>query len=159
MRKLEAEIERRGGDEYVTSQLADGVSVGAVAKGIEVGDHGPISRQFLYNWRNRSEARREGWALAMEAAGEALAEKAGEVLDEVCPEPSAAEVTLASKRSAYLQWLAGKRDERFSDKGPDLSVNVQTVNVGLDHLQALMSHGAMPTAVIEAVPVEALPVG
>jgi hypothetical protein len=146
MRKLEKEIEKRGGDQYVFDLLADGVSVGAVAKGIELEGHGPISRPFLYTWRNRDKTgqRREGWRLALEAAGEAHAERAGEVLDAVGADPSSAEVTLASKRANYLQWLAGKRDERFSDKGPDLNVQVQTVNVGLDHLQALMSHGAMP---------------
>jgi hypothetical protein len=143
LRKLERYVEQQGGDAWIMDQLAAGLSVGQVAAGITLPGHGSISRPLLYNWRNKSEARREGWALAMKLRGHALAEEAGEVLDSlVGTAPSAAEVSLAKSRAEYRRWLAGRLNAEAygEDKQALLNVNL---NVGDLHLDALRRVGHM----------------
>lgn len=159
LHKLIRYVEAKGGDEWLLNRLADGESVGAIAKSIDLPGHGSISRPMLYNWRNKGgEPRREGWRLALKASGHALAEDAGEALNELRGTgATAAEVSLARSRSEYLRWLAGKRNERYGEKATVVDL---TLNVADLHLDALRRHGHMGRPqVVEADVVELLEAG
>lgn len=162
MRKLSRYIESQGGDAYIMDRLAAGESVGKIAKSIILpGETKPISRPFLYSWRNKSEDRRKGWELAMQLSADALAEDAGDILDELAEEyePTSAQVSLARSRSEYRRWLASMRDkEKYGEKKGDVNVNV--LSLGDAHLEVLRKLGqrAEPEQ-IEAADYKVLPPG
>ena len=131
MQALEKLIEDNGGDRWVLDRLANGERVGDVAADCIIEDHGPISRPFLYRWRDRSPDRAAGWKAAMQDAAHAHAEEAGEVWDEVPDDPTTGQVAVARGRSEYKRWLAGKLNEQYREASADL------------HLEALRMHGSM----------------
>lgn len=138
LRKLERWIEERGGMTWVFNQIADGVSVGAIAEQIVLDGHGPISRPYLYVWRDADEERKAGWAAAMKDAAHAHAEKAGEVWDDLPHDPTTGQVQRARGLSEYRRWLAGHRSEEYRK---DTGGGNVILNVGELHLDALRAAG------------------
>ena len=140
LQALGARIEGQGGEAVIFDRIADGETITAICRTYSV------SRRMIYNWIHAGgEDREHGWKLAKELSAEAHAEKAGEVLEDVAGGIiTTADVSLAGKRSAYHQWLAGKRNRK--EFGEDAGkVNVQ-VNVLADlHLDALRKAGSMST--------------
>ena len=138
LQALGARIEGQGGEAVIFDRIADGETITAICRTYSV------SRRMIYNWIHAGgEDREHGWKLAKELSAEAHAEKAGEVLEDVAGGIiTTADVSLAGKRSAYHQWLAGKRNRK--EFGEDAGkVNVQ-VNVLADlHLDALRKAGSM----------------
>lgn len=157
LQKLAALIEAEGGDAFILDRVADGEPVGRIARSIIIpGEDHPISRPFLYTWRNAGGDHREkGWALAMEVSAHALVEEAGEVLEALAGQvaPSSGEVALAKALSEYKRWLATKRNK--AAYGEDKSTHINILNVGGDHLAALrelghMGQGQLPESIPEA---------
>lgn len=143
LRELERYVETNGGDSFVLDRIAAGESVGRIAKSITLPKHGPISRPLLYTWRNRSDERRKGWALAMKASAEALSEDAGDCWDILSDDPTSAQVAKARGMSEYKRWLASVRDrEGFGSAAAAVNLNL---NVGSLHLDALRQVGHMGT--------------
>ncbi len=140
MQALEQLIEDNGGDRWVLDRLANGERVGDIAADCIIKDHGPISRPFLYRWRDRSPDRVTGWKAAMQDAAHAHAEEAGEVWDDVPDDPSTGQVAVARGRSEYKRWLAGRLNEQYRD-GPQVQVGIMAA--GDLHLEALRLHGSM----------------
>lgn len=161
LRALERYIEERGGDTFIFDRIADGESIGKIAKTITLpGQTQPISRPFLYIWRNKGgDERRKGWALAMEASADSAAEDAGDILDELAEEtfdPSSGQVSLARARSEYRRWVASVRNkEKYGDAKSEVNVNL---SLGDLHLDALRKFGSRSEPEeIEAADYELLP--
>jgi len=140
MRGLEALVTANGGDRWILDRIANGERIGDIAKDCVVKKHGPVSRHFLYRWRDKSQDRKEGWRAAMKDAGHAYAEGAGEVWDEVGEEPSSAEVAVARGKSEYKRWLAGRLNDEYRD-GPQIQIGIAAA--GDLHLDALRRFGSM----------------
>lgn len=156
LQAINKKIEELGGDEWVFDQIADGKAIGKIAELVG------CSRPYLYNWRDQKgpgrEERKRLWAEAIKASAEAHAEKAGEVLDDLSSKDLLipADVTLATARSKYSQWLAGVRDkEAFGDAKGQVNLNL---NFGQLHLDALRQAGSMARVkaaeVVELMPAE-----
>jgi hypothetical protein len=159
MRELTRWLQAEGRDpeRYILDQLASGVSVGKVAAGIVLPRHGPISRPFLYQWRDKGgPERKEAWRLAMKASGEAHAELAGDVLD--LPDGFQREELGAAKaKSEYHRWMAGLRDKSLVEP-QQAAVNLN-LSLGSLHLDALRQAGSMDRQQISGPPArEAIPV-
>ncbi len=139
---MEQFIEDNGGDRWVLDRLANGDRVGDIAADCIIKKHGPISRPFLYRWRDRTDDRRAGWKAAMQDAAHAHAEEAGEVWDKVAEleDPTTGQVAVARGRSEYKRWLAGRLNEEYRD-GPQVQVAI--LAAGDLHLDALRLHGSM----------------
>jgi hypothetical protein len=144
LRKLEKWIKDRGGDRWVLDQIADGVAVGKIAAQVDLPGHGAISRPLLYEWRNRSEDRKQGWAAAMKDAAHAHAEKAGECWEDLPEDPTTGQVQKARGMSEYRRWLAGHRNEEYAAQKQGAGL---VVNVGTLHLDALRQAGHVTPAV------------
>lgn len=146
LRKLTALIEAEGGDAFILDRIADGEPIGRIARSITIpGEGHPISRPFLYTWRNSGgEHRRKGWTLAIEVSAHALVEEAGEVLEALAGQvaPSSGEVALAKALSEYKRWLATKRNRAVYGE-EKAGVNVNILNVGGEYLAALRAFGHM----------------
>lgn len=153
LRKLSKQIEERGGDEHVFDMLRSGMSVRRIAETFDVPGHGGISRPLMYRWRDRSEERKAGWAKAMREGAHALAEDAGDVLEDLPEDPTSAQVAKAKGISEHKKWLAGLRDRDSYGAGPSTVVGV----VGLPelHLNALRAVGHMDHRRLQAAPEEA----
>jgi len=142
--KLGREIEERGGEEYIFDQIASGVSIGKIAQSFGV------SRRLLYRWRDERHAphRPAMWADALKLSGEAHAEAGLDDLDK----PGVllgTEVQMITQRSKYRQWLAGKRDPQFAEKGIELNFNV-----GELHLRAVENAKQLGTVEAEVLEIE-----
>jgi hypothetical protein len=163
MRKLTKYIEDRGGDQWIMDRIAAGESVGKICKSIILpGDSQPISRPFLYTWRNKRDERRVGWQLAMQVSADAHAEMAGDILDDLAEEldPSSAQVSLAKSRSEYKRWLARVRDRDKYGEEKQQALNVNILTAGDLHIDGLRRLGARPEPeAIETVEVELLEEG
>jgi hypothetical protein len=142
LRKLSRLIQQQGGDRFILDRIADGESVGRIAKSITLpGEATPISRPFLYSWAHADDDRWEGWQLAVKHSGEALAEKAGDVFEDLPEGFDKDQLGKAKAQSEYYRWMARMRDrEGFGDRqSPDTVVNI--LSVGEQHLAALMEKG------------------
>lgn len=150
LRRLSRLIEQQGGDRFILDRIASGESVGRIAKSITLpGASQPISRPFLYTWKDADDDRAEGWAAAMLMSGEALAEKAGDVFEDLPEGFDKDELGKAKAQSEYYRWLARMRDkEGFGEKTAQVEVNI--LSVGEQHLAALMERGKRN---VEALPV------
>jgi hypothetical protein len=111
-----------------------------------------VSRPFLYVWKlaRAHPERVELWEAALRASGEVHVERAQrELYRKGLATPS--DVALAKARSEYHRWVAGKRDDRFSEK-TRLEVSG---TVGMLHLQALQQRGSMSLApTLQSLPAE-----
>lgn len=85
----------------------------------------------------------------MVASGEALAEKAGDVFEDLGESFDKDDLGKAKAQSEYYRWLARMRDkEGFGEKsGPDVQVNI--LSVGEQHLAELMAVGQRHIAPVE----------
>lgn len=152
-------VEAHGGDDWVFSFVEEGHSMRKVAELT-----GCSSRGMLYNWiKNGGEARRAKLNAARKISAHCHAEDAGEVLDDLAQEGviSSADVSLASSRARYKQWLAGMRNREEYGEKAGVEINL---SVGDLHLDALRRNSAgvvaplPPSApVLEAEVVEMLP--
>lgn len=159
LRKLAAEIEKRGGEEWIFGEFIGGRSIGEIMR--ELG----FSRTYFYAWMKEGSeeqraARAEAYHQAKILSAEAHVEQAGEILDDLAEQGGVtpAEVQIAIARSKFRQWLAGKRDGQYSDqKGAGMSL---TINVGQLHLDALRQAGRMSgAAAIEVLDAELIEAG
>ena len=162
MKQLCKYIDARGGETFITDRISAGESVGTICKSIKLpGEAQPISRPFLYTWRNKGgDERRRGWALAMKVSADAIAEEAGDILDELAVEhdPSSAQVALARSRSEYRRWLAKTRDRDKYGEDRQAAVNVN-LNIADLHFASLRELGQRPAPmeIIDAEVIKELP--
>lgn len=130
--ELTAQDELTPGEVYFFGRVAAGAKMGEIAK--EFG----VSRPWLYTWmkdRRRREVREPAYQDAKRAAADYHAEEAGNVLDEVAPGSSSADVSLAGKKSDHHRWLATVLDrEQYGPKGQEVNVSL---DLGQLHIQAL----------------------
>lgn len=142
VRRLETWIAEHGGGGYVYDRIAAGESIRQIAERIVLpGAAEHISRPMLYRWRNRDPERRRLWAEAMADSSHALAEDAGDVLEQVSADPTSAQVSKAKGIAEHKRWLAAKRNRDDYGDGPQTQINVLTA--GDLHLDALRRHGHM----------------
>jgi hypothetical protein len=143
-------VEENGGDEWVFGYVAEGLSMKKVAAKV-----GASSRGLLYSWIDAGgEARKKALKVARAISAHSIAEDAGEILDELADSltpVTSADVSLASSRAKYRQWMAGmrNRDEYGDQSGVQINVSV-----GDMHLDALRRNGAAQIPVIEAEVIE-----
>lgn len=130
-------VEANGGDDWVFSFVEDGLSMKRVAE-----ETGCSSRGLLYSWiKLGGDERKARLKAARKISAHSLAEDAGEVLDSLADEQviTSADVSLASSRARYKQWLAGMRNRE--DYGEKAGVEIN-LSVGELHLDALRRHSA-----------------
>ncbi|MEE8607922.1 MAG: hypothetical protein V3S55_09965 [Nitrospiraceae bacterium] len=127
-------------EDEIFEAVAEGLSITKVCEQFQI-----TSRKMFYDWKGKEGPRQDKYTAARLIAGEVHAEKAGEILDKL-GEPgkfiTGPDVSLATARSKYQQWLAGVKDrDQFGpqDKGATLNLNF-----GDQHFEALMSPGARP---------------
>lgn len=150
---LIAEIDRAGGWQVLLDRWLDGESWSKIARDFKV------SRAMLVEVRDldtttmtasdgERKSVRDILSRLRETRAEALAEAAGDVLDDVDTIGTLAgvysreEIALAKMRSEYRRWLAGKEDSRYADHGKGGTSIV--LNVGSLHLAALRQRTAPP---------------
>lgn len=136
-------VEANGGDDWVFGFVAEGHSMRKVAELT-----GCSSRGLLYSWiKLGGDERKRRLTEARKLSAHCVAEDAGEILDNLATSTtpiSSADVSLATSRARYRQWLAGMRNrEEYGDKA-GVEVNI---TVGEMHIDALRRHSA---AAIEA---------
>lgn len=126
-RALEKKIEELGGIEFVSSHIAEGMTIGRLAEFIE------CSRPMLSFWINQTEERKEAVLKARKLKAEKLAEDALDIAD-MADESSATAVNKARLQVDTRKWMASKLDpDNFGDKqGPQVNISI-----GDMHLQAL----------------------
>lgn len=126
-RALEKKIEELGGIEFVSSHIAEGMTIGRLAEFIE------CSRPMLSFWINQTEERKEAVLKARKLKAEKLAEDALDIAD-MADESSATAVNKARLQVDTRKWMASKLDpENFGEKqGPQVNISI-----GDMHLQAL----------------------
>ena len=120
---------------------------------LEIATELGVSKTALYCWLDAGEGRRDALDKARKAAASELAEQAGQVLDELVDDEdlTAPKVQLATQRSGFKRWLAGKWDDRFSDRPAGVQVNI---GIGELHLDALRVRGSLPDPVGPVVEAE-----
>jgi hypothetical protein len=127
-RALEKKIEELGGIEFVSSHIAEGMTIGRLAEFIE------CSRPMLSFWINQTEDRKNAVLSARKLKAEKLAEDAMDIAD--CASSSA--VNKARLQVDTRKWMASKLDpEGFGEKS-NTEVNI---SIGDLHLQALKHMG------------------
>ena len=126
-RALEKKIEELGGIEFVSSHIAEGMTIGRLAEFIE------CSRPMLSFWINQTEERKEAVLKARKLKAEKLAEDALDIAD-TADESSASAINKARLQVDTRKWMASKLDpENFGEKqGPQVNISI-----GDMHLQAL----------------------
>ena len=135
MRKLETFVKAIGGDEWIFDMLAEGLPVKRIAARTDLPGHGPVSRSYLYRWRDKSPERVAAWAKAIRDGAHALAEDAGDYMDKLDEDPTSAQVAKAKGQYEHRKWLAAKRNKEAYGDGPAVLVNV--LGAGELHLDAL----------------------
>ena len=101
MRKLEAFVKAMGGDEWIFDMIKEGLGVKRIAARTDLPGHGSVSRSFLYNWRDKSPERQASWRRAMQEGAHALAEDAGDYMDDLPEEPTSAQVAKAKGQAEH----------------------------------------------------------
>jgi hypothetical protein len=115
------------GEDAIFDAIATGEPLGKIAK-----KYG-LCRDSVYNWiKAGGPAREERWNEAKVRSADALAEQAGEVLDEAVDVTTSAGASIARARSDYRRWLAQVRSAEYRDQ-PAVAV----FNLGELHLDAL----------------------
>jgi hypothetical protein len=152
--KLWRDIQRKGGEEYIWSLVRSGLKVR------EIGERFGVSNHMIYNWINKGgEERRTAYRLARKESADAVADRAGDILDDLADESTKREITspevkLAEARAQHDKWLASKADpEMYGETKAPL------LQIGELHLSALRQHGAVPALPSEPVELPALPKG
>ncbi len=145
---FEAHVQENGGDDWVFEFVAEGLSMKKVAEKV-----GASSRGMLYLWIGKDEERQAKLRKARELSAHSVAEDAGEILDDLAEEDhiTSADVSLATGRVKYRQWLAEMRNRTEFGSSAGVQVNV---SVGDLHLDALRRHSAAAIAARVEEPVE-----
>lgn len=135
-------VEENGGDDFVFDLIADGLPMRKVAEAT-----GCSSRGLLYSWiKLGGDERRRRLEEARKLSAHATAEDAGEILDDLAKSAvpiTSADVSLATSRAKYRQWLAGMRNrEDFGDRA-GVEVNI---SIGEMHIDALRRNSAAAIA-------------
>jgi hypothetical protein len=129
-RALEKKIEDLGGIEFVSSHIAEGMTIGRLAEFIE------CSRPMLSFWINQTEDRKNAVLSARRLKAEKLAEDALDIADYADGSSSSA-VNKARLQVDTRKWMASKLDpENFGEKSMELNISVGDL-----HLQALKHMG------------------
>ncbi len=129
-------VKARGGFAVLYDRIAAGEAVKAIAADYQV------SRPFLYRELTKTEKAKELYRLAQQEAADALAEQAGEILDNAPEERDA--IRKAELRANHRKWLATVFDkEKFGESKPGPTVQV---TLGQLHLQAVSDHGVIQQA-------------
>lgn len=147
LRKMRQDIERAGGIGYICTLIADGYTMK------RIGQRFGVSRQLIYHYINEDEERRRRFDEARAASADTLIDDTLEDLEAPLP-PGAgsAEVALRNSRANFKKWLAGIRNDLYSPKtGEGVNVNV---NLGTQHLDALMKRGVSKLEAEEIPPPE-----
>jgi transposase len=137
LQALEAEIARRGGDDYMFDRVRDGDTVEEIMSEFK------LSRAMFYRWVHAGGDEREAeFDRAREDKAHTLAEQVLEIVDddELKTAPTSAEINRASLRAKTRQWLAAKLNRK--SYGDDALVNVHNqLTLGDQHLDALLKFG------------------
>jgi lipopolysaccharide biosynthesis regulator YciM len=129
-RALEKKIEDLGGIEFVSSHIAEGMTIGRLAEFIE------CSRPMLSFWINQTEDRKNAVLSARRLKAEKLAEDALDIADYADGSSSSA-VNKARLQVDTRKWMASKLDpENFGEKSMEVNISVGDL-----HLQALKHMG------------------
>lgn len=131
---LRKRIEAEGIEDEIFEAVAEGLPVGKLCTKFEI-----TSRKMFYDWKGKEGERHEKYKAARIIAGEAHAELAGEILDELDGKTllTGPEVQAAVSRSKYQQWLAGIKDrEQFGIHEPGATINLNFGELHFDALRA-----------------------
>lgn len=138
LRKLAADIEAKGGEDWFFDQMASGRSLQSISEDFD------ISRRMLYRWRDIPEyriKRKELWADARRDSAGAHVEKGLADLDsltEGTKQPTSAEVSARTSQANYRKWFAGTLNPEYADKGIELNFSVGELHLrALQHTRAL----------------------
>jgi lipopolysaccharide biosynthesis regulator YciM len=138
-RALEKKIDELGGIEFVSSHIAEGMTIGRLAEFIE------CSRPMLSFWINQTEDRKNAVLSARKLKAEKLAEDALDIADYADGASSSA-VNKARLQVDTRKWMASKLDpENFGEKSMELNISVGDL-----HLQAL-KHMGKAIEVVESI--------
>ena len=158
-------IEENGGWEHICDMVADGASVGDVAKYLD------CSKRFIYTVKSQREGWDVMWEEAMKIRAETLIEQSiadfdrlDRVVDvdehgaDIHRVPLQSEVSLVQGRAKFRTWLAGKLDpERFADKqGPDVNVNLSIGEMHLAAVKSIKAREALPPAPVPVLEAEVI---
>lgn len=137
LNRMRADIDAAGGIEYIATLVADGLTMK------RIGQRFGVSRALIYRYVNESPERKERFDQAREHSADSLVEDSMDDLEAPLP-PGAgsAEVSLRTSRANFKKWVASIRSEKYRDNATG-AVTLQ-VNLGADHLAALMSRGRPP---------------
>lgn len=156
--KLVADIEARGGEEWIFDQIAGGagkpVSIAKLAKTLKV------YRGHLDWWLKETPDRAQKLIEARRASAESYVDEATEILDNVGYGGliTGPEVSLATSRANHRTWLAKVRDrEQFGDTPASVNLNISATDL---HFNALRMHGSVALASKPAaLPAQIIPDG
>lgn len=140
LQQLAKHIEEHGGEDWVFSFVAEGLSMKKVAERV-----GATSRGMLYLWLDLDrENRRRKLEAARQQSADAHAEDGLDILDELDDSlmVTPAEVSAANSRANYRKWLASVRNREAYGDRPQVDVNV---NIKTLHLDALRKYANATT--------------
>lgn len=136
-KRLLAEIEDRGGPEYIREYIATGGTILDLANELD------CSRTYLSRHLNAHEAYAPVIAEARREQADALAEEALQIADGLADDIRTKEqIAIAKERIDVRKWLASvNHPDRYQQNknGP-----VVTININQLHLDALKKRNAMP---------------
>lgn len=121
-RQMLADIEQAGGFQNILERVCSGESLTAVARGFGV------SRKLLVNTLYKDPKQKELLQGARKERGEALAEQALEIIDNVDESPNA--ISKAREQANLRKWLAGcDNPEMFGQKQAPIQINVGDLHI------------------------------
>jgi hypothetical protein len=135
------------GEAAIFDRIAEGEPLGKIAA-----SYG-LCRDSVYNWiKAGGPAREERWNEAKVRSADALAEQAGDVLDEAVSVTTSAEASIARARSDYRRWLAQVRSAEYRDQPTVAVFNLGQLH--LDALRAIKSRNHVPELIQDAEVIE-----
>lgn len=140
-RALAAKADELGLEGHEDLTPAEVYFFGRIAAGAKMGDLAAefgVSRPWLYTWmkvKARRAVREAAYQDAKRAAADYHADQGLTVLEDLDPDATTAQVSLAGKRSDYHRWLATVLDrDTYGPKGQEVNVHL---DLGQLHIQAL----------------------
>lgn len=131
---LKKRIEADGTEDDIFEAVAEGLPIGKLCT-----KFGITSRKMFYDWKGKEGPRHDKYRAARIIAGEAHAELAGEILDDLDDKVllTGPEVQAAVSRSKYQQWLASIKDrEQFGVQEKGATINLNFGELHFDALRA-----------------------
>jgi hypothetical protein len=154
--KFIADIDARGGEEWLFDMVADGKTVKWIME-----THFPeLSRAMFYRYIYAGgEERDKRFKVARKVGAGMLIEEALEILDDADATTKGG-ASKAKAQAAFRQWLAGKfNKEEYGDEHPNALPAGTVLNIGQLHLHALRSEGSPDNQLIPDGECIALPAG